>query len=743
MRLIGLDVGDRRIGVAKVDTRVKIAIPYGTVLVDGAELEEIAKIARLYDADLFVIGLPRNSSGVETAQSAKARAFGDRLQNHLRSARIHFQDESLTSVEAENRLKSRGKPYQKSDIDAEAATIILQDLIEEFTRRGGDSAVEQFFSRKPALPRASTFGGSPIPRSLSAANSSASDPLAGSSAPALPKVSLPPPARYRTPSTFSSKPSPRSVSSLSTRFRDSSEPDDAIFADLDLGSDESSSKTLTPAAISAKITAITARIPSPKQLIVNITEYQIPRRLIDSIRRLPTALSDKNSAKNFHHASTSPSLNPVESDPDPELSSESAFSSDLSNEATKPPRFKLFGRIAPRKTSKSANRPLSSNCITDDNKSQEGETANSRPKTVVSGLISRFSRLQLIAGSLVILGLAVLGGAYSWYKVNLGSVSGANTCKNAQSVACTSVSFKVESGATANTVVSSLYNQKLIRSPLAFNIYLKLNRQSSALKAGVHRLNSAMTVPEIVSALSTASSKDVFSFMIKPGETIFDIKKNLMAKGYGMIEIDAAFNKKYSHDVLKTKPEDASLEGYLFGETYEFFSDETVENIIIRALDQTAKFVREQQLEDGYRQRGLTLHQGLTLASIIQKETVMDHAVIAQIFEKRFRSGEMLGSDVTVSYAVNLVDPKREIYRTNADRLNIDSPYNTRKYPGLPPTPISAPGAASLRAVAHPADTDYLFFLTGDDQKMYYGKTSAEHEYNRTQFCRRLCAVPL
>ena len=140
MKLIALDVGTKRIGVAKADSKVRIAIPYSAVEVDGTEFQKIASLARAWDIDSFVIGLPRNSQGQETEQSRYVRQFARDLKKSIPSAKICFQDESLTSVEAEKRLKNRKKGYKKGDIDSEAAAIILQDFIEEKTGKNSSRA---------------------------------------------------------------------------------------------------------------------------------------------------------------------------------------------------------------------------------------------------------------------------------------------------------------------------------------------------------------------------------------------------------------------------------------------------------------------------------------------------------------------------------------------------------------------------------------------------------------------------
>ncbi len=130
--LMCLDVGIRRIGVALADSAIKIAIPFTTIETDektNSEIDEINKIIAKENINILVIGLPRNLSGEETAQSAYTKKFAE---NFIYSVdEIVFQDESLTSVQAENLLKSYKKPYTKGEIDMHAATIILQDYLEE------------------------------------------------------------------------------------------------------------------------------------------------------------------------------------------------------------------------------------------------------------------------------------------------------------------------------------------------------------------------------------------------------------------------------------------------------------------------------------------------------------------------------------------------------------------------------------------------------------------------------------
>ncbi|MBI3889612.1 Holliday junction resolvase RuvX [Candidatus Saccharibacteria bacterium] len=125
---LALDVGEKRIGVATATDSIRIAIPLTTLIVDGSEVQQIAKIVAQEKTDTIVVGYPRNQSGEATAQTVYAEAFASQLEG-LADA-IYFQDESLTSVLAEDQLKGDKRPYTKADIDMRAATLILQDYLE-------------------------------------------------------------------------------------------------------------------------------------------------------------------------------------------------------------------------------------------------------------------------------------------------------------------------------------------------------------------------------------------------------------------------------------------------------------------------------------------------------------------------------------------------------------------------------------------------------------------------------------
>lgn len=164
MKIIGLDVGTVRIGVARADTSTKIAIPDGYINVNGQEIPEISRRLSLYNSSVLVLGLPRSNQGNQTAQSDFVKGFARRIAATIPGLKIYFQDESLTSVEAEKRLKSRKTQFQKGEVDAESAAIILQDFIErlqasltnqqlilpeEFAEKPSEATYETLQNQKP------------------------------------------------------------------------------------------------------------------------------------------------------------------------------------------------------------------------------------------------------------------------------------------------------------------------------------------------------------------------------------------------------------------------------------------------------------------------------------------------------------------------------------------------------------------------------------------------------------------
>ena len=575
MRIIGLDVGTKRIGVAKADTSVRIAIPNGYVLVNGQEIPEILRIARLNDTNFFVVGLPRSNDGNETAQSTYARKFADTLAASMSGARIYFQDESLTSVVAEERLKKRKKNFEKGEIDAEAASIILQDFIEHYAAK-----------------------------------------LAQNSAVKIPNQLASPAATLGSPEV---------------------------------------------------------------QSIIN----------------------------------------------------ESTKSEAESTESPRP--------------AKSSEKPM---------------------KKVKRILLSLFI-LLFLAG--------LFGGGYYWY--SLQPVSSANCRfdsakaaaesneKEANSV-CEYQIIEISAGESVKQIANNLKQADLIRNPLAFELYARINNLHAKLKTGKYSFRKTMSARDIAKQLvNGVVSSDVFNLTILPGTSLLGDKgksqtgiiHQFRTLGYSEEEINQALTKHYDNPILKglyadeTKlsnpeiPVKLALEGYLYGETYQFYNHEKLENVITTILNQFNDVVVSNQLEEKFKARGLSLREGIILASIIQKEArTEDMPGVSMVFQNRLKQGIALGSDVTATYAADITGIDRT-NATNADILAVNSLYNTRKFPGLPPGPIAVPSKAALLAVAEPdsSKASMLYFLTGDDGLMYYSSTDAEHNQKIRDHCQKLCKVQI
>lgn len=585
MRIIGLDVGTKRIGVAKADTSVRIAIPNGFVLVNGQEIPEILRIARLNDTNFFVVGLPRSNDGNETAQSAYARKFADTLAASMPDARIYFQDESLTSVVAEERLKKRKKNFEKGEIDAEAASIILQDFIEHYAAKLAQNAASK-----------------------------------------------------------------------------------------------------------------------------------IPNQLVNTTTNI------------------NPSINPATTLGSPEIQS-------IINESTK--------------------------SETDSTESPRSDRSLEKPMKKVKRILLSLFILLFLAG--------LFGGGYYWY--SLQPVSSANCRfdsanaaaesneKEANSV-CEYQTIEVSAGESVKQIANNLKQSGLIRNPLAFEVYARINNLHAKLKTGKYSFRKTMSARAIAKQLvNGVVSSDVFNLTILPGTNLLGDKgksqtgiiHQFRTLGYSEEEINQALTKHYDNPILKglyadeTKlsepdiPVKLALEGYLYGETYQFYNHEKLENVITTILNQFNDVVVSNQLEEKFKARGLSLRRGIILASIIQKEAhTEDMPGVSMVFQNRLKRGIALGSDVTATYAADIVGIDRAT-ATNADILAVESRYNTRRSTGLPPGPIAVPSKAALLAVAEPdsSKASMLYFLTGDDGLMYYSSTDAEHNQKIRDHCQKLCKVQI
>lgn len=335
-------------------------------------------------------------------------------------------------------------------------------------------------------------------------------------------------------------------------------------------------------------------------------------------------------------------------------------------------------------------------------------------------------RLLLAGIGLAIIAAALLAGAFVWYQQQLSPVSN-DTSKR--------VRITIPTGSTPSQIADQLKSAGVIRSQVAFAIYTKLTNTQDVLKAGAYNLQPSISTPAIVDHL-VSGKQDTFRLTFLPGDTLSNNRKKLIEVGYTEDEVDAALSKKYDRLLFTDKPAGTDLEGYIFGETYEFDASATVESILNRTFDEYEAAIKENDLINGFKKQGLNLFEGITLASIVQREShgeAEDQRQITRVFLNRMAKGMTLGSDVTYQYIADKTGATRD--------PNLDSPYNTRRYPGLPPGPIAAPGINSLKAIANPGTNEYLFFLSGDDDVTYFATTDAGHQQNIVNHCQKKCLI--
>lgn len=327
--------------------------------------------------------------------------------------------------------------------------------------------------------------------------------------------------------------------------------------------------------------------------------------------------------------------------------------------------------------------------------------------------------------ALLLIGLLAIGALFIWYQQQLSPVSNDPQANR--------IRLSIEPGMTPNEIAALLEDKKLIRSSLAFRVYAKLSKTENNLQAGSYRLAPNESTPQIVKHL-TLGKADEFEVTFVPGATLQQNRKVLIEAGYGAEEVDAALAKTYDHPLFESKPATADLEGYIYGETHRFAVGATVETVLRRYFDDYYKVIVDNNLKAGFAQQGLTLYEGITLASIVQRESGGDDKrQIAQVFLLRLEKDISLGSDVTYQYIADKLGVPRDV--------NLDNPYNTRRYGGLPPGPIATPGDDALKAVANPAPGDYLYFLSGDDDVTYFARTEAEHQENVRRHCQKKCQI--
>ena len=285
----------------------------------------------------------------------------------------------------------------------------------------------------------------------------------------------------------------------------------------------------------------------------------------------------------------------------------------------------------------------------------------------------------------------------------------------------------IPTGSSTRAIGERLVAGGVIRDQLTYRLSLALSGQARSLKAGEYKFDRPMSPADVIGKIAKG---DVYVIMatFPEGLTIAEMASiaEMHRLGSAPAFREAASNPAPIHDV---DPFARSLEGYLFPETYRV-SRHTDAATLVGLMVKGFEHVLTPELRASAEAHGLSIHQLVTLASLVEKETARpeERPLVAAVYLNRFRIGMALQCDPTVIYAMQ----REGKYAGNLRRedLAFDSPYNTYRYAGLPPGPIASPGKASLEATAHPANVEYLYFVSRNDGSHEFAQTLAEHNRN-------------
>lgn len=305
------------------------------------------------------------------------------------------------------------------------------------------------------------------------------------------------------------------------------------------------------------------------------------------------------------------------------------------------------------------------------------------------------------------------------------------------------VSFIVEEGELPADVALRLEREALIENADAFVLLLKCRHAAERIQAGDHIMRRNMTMDEVILSLQRGTTRGV-AIIIRPGWRAEQIAEYLETVNLPQFDKDQFMEIVKSgvadYSFLQDRKGNASpsLEGFLFPDTYEVLQAIDAKQLVNRLLYEFDQRVTPDMRAKAQAQ-GLTLQEAITLASIVERETVKpeEAPLIASVYLNRIKAKTYLNADPTVQYAIGYVPEAKQWWKTPvtlAEYQHVDSPYNTYLYPGLPPGPIAAPSMNSIQAVLEPAQTDYFYFLATGDGGHVFARTLEEQTENLAKY---------
>ena len=288
--------------------------------------------------------------------------------------------------------------------------------------------------------------------------------------------------------------------------------------------------------------------------------------------------------------------------------------------------------------------------------------------------------------------------------------------------------ISIQQGTSTQAIIDRLRDAGIVRHPNVLKAYLRITGRGAHLKAGDYKFESPISP---LQAIDKIIRGDVYfeRVTIPEGFNRFDIAETLAAKTGKASAEEFLRLMEDQTSVLRLAPEARNLEGYLFPDTYIYTTRTTAKDLIEAMVDRFKEVFTPEWTARSAR-LGMSVHQVITLASIIEEEARVpdERPRISSVFVNRLKGGMLLASDPTFIYAAKLAgdydgNPNNPRHRQR------DSRYNTYIYSGLPPSPIASPGRASIEAALYPEDSDYLYFVvSGTTGRHKFSRTAAEHD---------------
>lgn len=323
---------------------------------------------------------------------------------------------------------------------------------------------------------------------------------------------------------------------------------------------------------------------------------------------------------------------------------------------------------------------------------------------------------------LVLLGLIAVGGAgvagFTFWLSGQGDNKGFAVEGNRM--------IRVKEGMSTADIAQLLHEKKLVKNPKAFGYQARWDGLATKLQAGMYQLKGGMTNKEIVDTF-VKGKVSLVKFVVPEGYSVKKIAAKLQTEELGNAEKFMAAAKDYApYDYMQVDNPAVKFkaDGFIYPATYDFAYGTSEKKMLEAMVAVFDKRMEQEGIKKAVAERNLKLHDVVNMAAMVELEAVYadEQPRIAGVFEKRVEIGMPIQSDTTIQY---LLGKQKEVVLYKD--LEIDSPYNTYKYPGLPPGPIGSPGLSAIKAVLNPEKTDYLYFVAEKDGHHRFSKTFAEH----------------